>query len=155
MVRINRLQHIVLNCRDVNASVDFYTNVLGMEVVSHNPERNMAFLSFGKEHHDIALFPFRKDTERLEKNHLGLNHIALEIEGGETELREYYGKLKEGGVEIDNTLDHVMSQSIYFFDPDGNRIEIFADMLHDEAKEWLHENGGVAKPLALEEVAAD
>ena len=48
-----------------------------------------------------------------------------------------------------------MSQSIYFFDPDGNRLEIFADMLHDEAKEWLHQNGGVAKPLQLEEVVAD
>ena len=34
MARINRLQHIVLNCREVSASVDFYTQVLGMEVVS-------------------------------------------------------------------------------------------------------------------------
>ena len=155
MARINRLQHIVLNCRDVDASVDFYTRVLGMEVVSHNRERNAAFLSFGKEHHDIALFAYRELADRLEKSHLGLNHIALEIEGGEEELREYYRQLKEHGVEIDGTMDHVMSQSIYFFDPDGNRLEIFADMLHDEAKEWLHQNGGVAKPLQLEEVVAD
>ena len=155
MARINRLQHIVLNCMDVDASIEFYTKVLGMEIVSHNPERNMAFLSFGKEHHDIALFPFREPAERLEKNHLGLNHIALEIEGGEQELRDYYQQLKANNVEIDGTMDHVMSQSIYFFDPDGNRIEVFADMLHDEAKEWLHQNGGVAKPLVLEEVSAD
>jgi catechol 2,3-dioxygenase len=155
MARINRLQHIVLNCMDVNASIDFYTKVLGMEIVSHNTERNMAFLSFGKEHHDIALFPFREPADRLEKNHLGLNHIALEIEGGPDELKELYGKLKDHGVEIDGTMDHVMSQSVYFFDPDGNRLEIFADMLHDEAKEWLHEHGGVAKPLQLEEVVAD
>ncbi len=155
MARINRLQHIVLNCRDVDASIDFYTRVLGMEIVSHNPDRNMAFLSFGKEHHDIALFPYREPADRLEKNHLGLNHIALEIEGGEQELRDYYQHLKTNEVEIDGTMDHVMSQSIYFFDPDGNRIEVFADMLHDEAKEWLHQNGGVAKPLVLEEVAGD
>ena len=155
MARINRLQHIVLNCRNVAASVDFYTNILGMEVVSYNQERDMAFLSFGAEHHDIALFPYREPADRLEKNHLGLNHIALEIEGGPVELRELYGKLKASGVEIDGTLDHVMSQSVYFFDPDGNRLEIFADMLHEEAKDWLHENGGVAKPLVLEEVTAD
>ena len=155
MARINRLQHIVLNCRNVAASVDFYTNILGMEVVSYNRERDMAFLSFGAEHHDIALFPYREPADRLEKNHLGLNHIALEIEGGPTELRELYSKLKASGVEIDGTLDHVMSQSVYFFDPDGNRLEIFADMLHEEAKDWLHENGGVAKPLVLEEATAD
>ena len=82
MAKINRLQHIVLNCRDVDASVNFYTEVLGMEVVSYNRERKMAFLSFGKEHHDIALFQFPDDAAMLEPNHLGLNHLALEIEGG-------------------------------------------------------------------------
>ena len=53
--------------------------------------------------------------------------------------------------DIDRVTDHVMSRSIYFFDPDGNRLEIFCDMMPGEAKQWLHENGGVAKPLALEE----
>ena len=45
MAKIRRLQHCVLNCRDVEASKRFYTEVLGMEVVSYNQERKMAFLS--------------------------------------------------------------------------------------------------------------
>jgi catechol 2,3-dioxygenase len=151
MAKIRRLQHAVLNCRDVEASMKFYTESLGMEVVSYNPERKMAFLSFGTEHHDIALFQFPTDTATLEPNHLGLNHLALEIEGGEDQLKELYGRLKANNVRIDRLTDHVMSRSVYFFDPDGNRLEIFCDMMPGEAKQWLHEHGGVAKPLALEE----
>jgi catechol 2,3-dioxygenase len=153
MARIRRLQHAVLNVRDVEASMRFYTENLGMEVVSYNPERKMAFLSFGTEHHDIALFQFPTDAAMLEPNHLGLNHLALEIEGGEAQLKELYERFKTHNVRIDRTTDHVMSRSVYFFDPDGNRLEIFCDMMPGEAKQWLHQNGGVAKPLALEETA--
>lgn len=150
MAKIRRLQHAVLNCRDVEASMKFYTENLGMEVVSYNRERKMAFLSFGTEHHDIALFQFPTDAGILEPNHLGLNHLALEIEGGEDQLKELYARLKAHEVRIDRTTDHVMSRSVYFFDPDGNRLEIFSDMMPGKAKQWLHDNGGVAKPLSLE-----
>jgi catechol 2,3-dioxygenase len=154
MARIRRLQHAVLNCRDVEASMQFYTENLGMEVVSYTRERKMAFLSFGTEHHDIALFQFPAEATMLEPNHLGLNHLALEIEGGEDQLKELYARLKAHDVRIDRTTDHVMSRSVYFFDPDGNRLEIFCDMMPGEAKQWLHDNGGVAKPMVLEQTVA-
>ena len=114
----------------------------------------MAFLSFGTEHHDIALFKYAGEGEKLEPSHLGLNHIALEIEGGRDQLNELVGKLQKHDVHIDRAMDHVMSLSVYFFDPDGNRLEIFCDTMPGEAKQWLHENGGVGKPLALEELAS-
>jgi catechol 2,3-dioxygenase len=154
MAKIRRLQHAVLNVRDVEASMKFYTENLGMEVVSYNPERKMAFLSFGTEHHDIALFQYPTDAALLEPNHLGLNHLALEIEGGEAQLQELYARFKAHDVKIDRTTDHVMSRSVYFFDPDGNRLEIFCDMMPGEAKQWLHDNGGVAKPMVLEQTVA-
>jgi catechol 2,3-dioxygenase len=150
MAKIRRVQHCVLNCRDVEASKQFYTEVLGMEVVSYNQERKMAFLSFGTEHHDIALFQFPTEAAALEPNHLGLNHLALEIEGGEDQLKELYARLTAHQVRIDRVTDHVMSRSVYFFDPDGNRLEIFCDMMPGKAKQWLHDHGGVAKPLTLE-----
>ena len=153
MARITRLQHLVLNCRNVEESVEFYTNVLGMEVVSNNTERKMAFLSFGKEHHDIALFEYADVDNALEPNHLGMNHIAMEIDGGEEELKDMYDKLKAHNVKIDRLMDHVISKSVYFFDPDGNRLEIFCDTMGEKAKDWLRDNGGVAKPYSLEEVA--
>lgn len=155
MARINKVGHVVLNCRNLESSVQFYTDVLGMEVVNHNRERKLAFLSFGQEHHDIALFELPGQSDYLEPNHLGLNHIALQINGGEDQLRELYARLKGRGARIDRTTDHVLSRSVYFFDPDGNRLEAYCEMMQPgEGKQWLQDNGGVAKPLALEEVAA-
>ena len=76
MARINKVGHVVLNVKDVETSVEFYTEALGMEVMRLR-EGNAAFLSFGAQHHDIALF---KAPEGAEMGKLGLNHIAFQIE---------------------------------------------------------------------------
>jgi catechol 2,3-dioxygenase len=128
MARINKVGHVVLNVKDVEASVTFYTEALGMEVMRLRAG-NAAFLSFGTQHHDIALF---KAPEGAEKGTLGLNHIAFQIEGGETELRHLYGRLVQQGAKVDYTTDHGLTHSVYFFDPDGNRLEIFCEMMDPE-----------------------
>jgi catechol-2,3-dioxygenase len=93
-------------------------------------EGNAAFLSFGTQHHDIALF---KAPDGAEMGKLGLNHIAFQIAGGETELRQLYGRLVQLGTKVDYTTDHGMTHSVYFFDPDGNRLEIFCETMAPEA----------------------
>ena len=129
MARINKVGHVVLNVKDVAASVKFYTEALGMEVMRRRDDK-AAFLSFGTQHHDIALF---KAPEDAEKGTLGLNHIAFQIAGGETELRQLYGRVVQHGGKIDRTTDHGMTHSVYFFDPDGNRLEIFSEVMDPEA----------------------
>jgi len=129
MARINKVGHVVLNVKDVDASVKFYSEALGMEVMRLR-EGNAAFLSFGTQHHDIALF---KAPEGAEMGQLGLNHIAFQIAGGETELHQLYGRLVHLGAKVDYTTDHGMTHSVYFFDPDGNRLEIFCEMMDPEA----------------------
>jgi catechol-2,3-dioxygenase len=138
MARINKVGHVVLNVKDVETSSKFYTEALGMEVMLRRGD-NAAFLSFGTQHHDIALF---KAPDGAEKDTLGLNHIAFQIEGGETELRQLYGRLVQHGATIDHTTDHGMTHSVYFFDPDGNRLEIFCEMMDPEAGKQ-HMRGGV------------
>ena len=66
MPRVNKVGHVVLNVKDVDESIQFYTDALGMELMSHNTERHMAFLSFGDQHHDIAVFkaPCRRRARR-------------------------------------------------------------------------------------------
>src|SRR5262249_56655004 len=122
MARINKVGHVVLNVKDVEASVTFYTEALGMEVM-RLMEGTAAFLSFGTQHHDIALF---KAPEGAEMGQLRLNHIAFQIEGGETELRQLYGRRVQHGAKDDYTPDHGMTHSVYIFDQDGNRPEIFS-----------------------------
>jgi catechol 2,3-dioxygenase len=151
MAKIKKVGHVVLGVRDPQRSIAFYTEVLGMELVKVLDEMQMAFFSFGERDHDIAVIKVPDDQP---VGSSGLAHTALEIEGGEAQLRELYERLKGHGVEVEFTADHVLTKSMYFFDPDGNRLEIFCQAMPPaEAKQFLHdarEVGDVMKPLDLE-----
>ena len=122
-----------------------------MELVQFLGEMQMAFFSFGDRDHDIAVIKVPDDQP---VGSPGLAHTALEIEGGVAELRELHDRLKSHGVKVEFTADHVLTKSVYFFDPDGNRLEIFSqEMPPAAAKEYLHAARGgadVMRPLDLE-----
>ena len=86
----------------------------------------------------------------------GLAHIAFEIDGGPEQLQELYVRLKASGVDTEMTADHVVTQSLYFLDPDGNRFELFTQVMQgSEAKRYLHDAramGDVMRPLDFEPV---
>ncbi len=113
----------------------------------------MAFLSFGERDHDIALIQV-PDDEPVGSS--GFSHTALEIEGGVDQLKELYQKLNDYGAKVEMTADHVLTKSFYFLDPDGNRLELFAQMLNSsEAKQVLRDTQDahdLMKPLELEAV---
>lgn len=124
MTKPKRVGHLVLNVRDVEASTRFYTEILGFEIAVRRP--NMTFLTCGKIHHDLALFKASEDSPPVSEGQVGLNHFAVQIEDLDA-LKETYLRLKEKGVPVDNTVDHGMTQSVYFHDPDGIRIEFFCN----------------------------
>ena len=111
----------------------------------------MAFFSFGERDHDIAVIKVPEDQP---VGSSGLTHTALEIEGGQEQLRELYERLKSYGAKVEFTADHVLTKSVYFFDPDGNRLEIFSqEMPAADAKQFLHDartGAEVMQPLDLE-----
>ena len=154
MPTINKVAHVVLGCRDPQVSIKFYTEVLGMEVVRHFEERNMAFFSFGEQHHDIAVMKVPDDEPIGSKRG---PHTALQIAGGVEELAEMYRRLKDHGVEVQRTTDHTLTKSIYFFDPDGNRLEIFCEtMVMADAKKYLEtitDDTPLNAPLDLDKVS--
>ena len=148
MAKISKVGHVVLNVSDPEASAQWYKDVLGMEIMNYSPGINMAFMSFGVRDHDIALI---KGPEGAELGSPGLSHTALALEGGEPELREIYQKVKDSGAKIDFLADHGLTKSFYFFDPDGNRLEIFYQALHgDDAMNYMRETGAVLDPYELE-----
>ena len=127
MIGIERIGHIVLRVADVDTSVAFYRDVLGMETMRESP--GAAFMSFGTLHHDIGLFKDKGDGTR---GSLGMAHLALRLPGGDPELRVAYDKLKAAGVELDHATDHGMTHSFYVHDPDGNTLEIYVDVYAEE-----------------------
>jgi len=151
MARIKKVGHVVLGVRDPQRSIRFYTEALGMELVTVLEEMQMAFFSFGERDHDIAVIKVPDDQP---VGSSGLAHTALEIDGGQEQLRELYARLKSYGARVDFTADHVLTKSVYFFDPDGNRLEIFSqEMAPAAAKRFLHDaraGADVLRPLDLE-----
>ena len=108
-----------------------------MELVNHFEQMDMAFLSFGTSHHDIALIKVPDDQP---VGSSGLSHTALQIEGGQDELAELYQSLKAYGAKVEFMTDHGLTKSVYFFDPDGNRIEVFCEAMElAEGKKFLSE----------------
>ena len=129
MVQPKRVGHVVLNVRDVEASTKFYTDIIGFQIALQ--KEDATFLTCGTIHHDLALFK-AKQSFRLDDG-VGLNHMALQVEDIKM-LAEYHHVLKKNHVEIDRTIDHGMTSSIYFEDPDGNGIELFCNNQENPAE---------------------
>ncbi len=127
MIQARKLGHIVLKVRDAAKSRDFYTRTLGLKVAHEDLERGAVFLSFGETHHDLALFQLATG-EAPDATQPGLHHMAWQL-GSVEELQAAYRELKALGVPIESTVEHNVTRSIYFPDPDGNRVELYCDMV--------------------------
>jgi catechol 2,3-dioxygenase len=133
MVPQRRLGHVVLRVRSLAVSVPFYTAVLGLREVARldGPERDivggeLAFLSFGRNHHDLALLesPQARPADPL---CAGLAHVALRIGDHIDTLRAFHAHLRDLGVALHHSRDHEVSQSLYLRDPDGLLVEVYVD----------------------------
>ena len=122
MIQARKLGHVVLKVRDAGTSRDFYTRTLGLKVAHEDLERGTVFLSFGKEHHDLALFQLASG-ETPGPTQPGLHHMAWQLGSFE--------ELKAIGVPVESTVEHNVTRSVYFPDPDGNRVELYCDMTDD------------------------
>ena len=130
MAKPKRIGHLVLNVKDLEASTKFYTDILGFQV-SRQRETG-TFLPCGRIHHDLALFQAPVGALPVTEGQLGLNHFAVQVEDM-ADLQQAYDEFKVLDVKLDHNTDHGMTSSIYFFDPDGNRIEYFCNNQEDSA----------------------
>ena len=146
--RISRVGHVGIQVTDIDRSLDWYTDTLGMTLTGRWPMRRgreMVFLRFDDDHHNIVLFthPSPVDPETRDAGYKPLSHIALEIESRDEWLKAL-AELQRRGVEIvQGPLVHGLeggrgpgtgiggsgSRSFYLEDPDGNSIELFTEMM--------------------------
>lgn len=126
-IKVTELDHIVLNVSDIDRSLDFYANVLGLKIERLDEFRagKIGFPSARiNEHTIIDLFPSKENGEKKQGN---LNHFCVVVEKEDFSGIEDY--LKTRGVPI---LNGPISRwgargratSVYFHDPDKNEIEI-------------------------------
>ena len=98
MTGIRRLNHAVLFVSDLDRSVDFYTRVLGFDVVARETRMNAAFLraADSANHHDLGLFGLGEGAPPPQRGHVGLYHLAWQLDTLD-ELAELRRPLMEFG----------------------------------------------------------
>lgn len=128
-VRIKRLGHVVIQVRDLERSMKFYTEVLNFRVSDRSPEGAVFLTSVG-DHHTVALFPSAGESaDTAARGAVRLHHFAMEV-GSINELFEARTYLRERGVPIVFEGRHRLGghTSVEFLDPDGFQLELFCDM---------------------------
>ncbi|MGH7772057.1 MAG: VOC family protein [Candidatus Binatia bacterium] len=132
-VKIIELDHIVLNVRDIDRSLYFYTHVLGLkgERVQEFKEGKVGFPSVRiNEHTIIDLFPIKGgdgQQESVKKVEGNLNHFCLVVEkedfaGIVDYLKGHKVSIHQGPISRWGARGR--ATSVYFLDPDGNEVEI-------------------------------
>jgi len=125
--RLN-FSHIGFHVRDLDTMIDFYTQLIGLELTDRGAlripgEPRIAFLSSdSNEHHQIALVEGRADEGDAPSV---INQISFHVESLDA-LREMKSAAEVFGVKQIMPLSHGNAWSIYFSDPEGNGIEVFA-----------------------------
>jgi len=123
--QLRKIGHVVLNVVDLDASLRFYTEVLGLEISDRYPDSmvpgGMVFLRCNTDHHGIALVGGAVKSERT-----SLNHFALEVATVE-EVFQARAWLRKRGTPIhfEGRRRAGCQIAIEFQDPDGNNLEIY------------------------------
>lgn len=116
------LRHVGMYVTDIEAVVDFYTNILGFFVTDRGPFQGeeIAFLTRDPdEHHEIVVMSGRPPGSFGTVNQISFRAKNL------TDLRATYELVTAAGVEKIDPVDHGNALSVYFWDPDDNRIEVY------------------------------
>jgi len=142
--------HLVLNVTDVERSTAFYRDVVGFQVSRYRPNGTGAFLTCGLVHHNLALFKAPEGAQPSQKGQIGLNHFAFKVENYNA-LQEAYTRLVAANATIDHIVDHGMTRSVYFLDPDGIEMELFCDTFATEAEglAFMKSTPGQATPIDI------
>jgi catechol 2,3-dioxygenase len=125
MFELRKIGHVVLNVTDLEASVRFYTEVLGLRISDRYPDTmvpgGMVFLRCNTDHHGVALVG---GAGRLERT--SLNHFAFEV-GSPDEVFHARDWLRQHGVPIvfEGRRRAGCQLAVEFQDPDGNNLEIY------------------------------
>jgi catechol 2,3-dioxygenase len=123
------LHHVNLKTNRLQDMIEWYGLVVG-STVTHEFEGG-AWLSNDAANHRLALLAnpdWEDDPDKLQ--HTGLHHTAYEYDSM-SDLLDTYTRLREVGILPHACLDHGMTMSFYYVDPDGNSVELQCDVFGD------------------------
>lgn len=180
LLMIEQVHHVAYRCIDAKQTVEWYEKHLDMKFIlaiaedevpsTKAPDPYMhVFLDAG--HGNVLAFfelPQQAPMGRDPNTPAWVQHLALKVDSERT-LLAAKARLEEAGIDVLGPTDHTLFKSIYFFDPNGHRLELTADtatpemmrkldsvkwdMLHEWAQTkkapkhaaWMHD-GSMATP---------
>lgn len=134
-MNIKQIHHVAYRCKDAKETVEFYRDVLNMDFIlaisedkvpsTKEPDPYMHLFMDAGMGNILAFFeipnspPMGKDPNTPD----WVQHIAFELESEEA-LMEAKAEVEAKGIEVVGPTNHEIIKSIYFFDPNGHRLEL-------------------------------
>ena len=147
-MKIDRIHHVAYRCRDAKQTVEWYRKYLGMDFVlaiaedhvpsTKAPDPYMHLFMDAGNGNVLAFFelPNSAPMGRDENTPDWVQHIAFKV-GSVQELEDTKARLLAAGIDVVGVTDHTIFKSIYFFDPNGHRLELAADTATPEMERRL------------------
>jgi catechol 2,3-dioxygenase-like lactoylglutathione lyase family enzyme len=153
----SKLAHVVFQTNRLQDMRDWYCTVLGGHVIYENP--HLSFVTYDEEHHRVAFLDFGPLASRDPNTELqvksseppGLHHVAFTFESMGSFL-DNYARLRERGIRPFFCVNHGPTTSMYYRDPDGNRVELQIDNFAtaEEGQAWMHSPAFDRNPIGVE-----
>lgn len=149
-MKLDRIHHVAYRCKDAKQTVEWYVKHLNMDFVLAIAEDLVpstkeldpymhVFLDAG--HGNVLAFfelPTQPEMGRDENTPAWVQHLAFKVNTMQ-ELEATKANLEAAGIEVVGVTDHTIFKSIYFFDPNGHRLEIACDIGTPEMYKKLDE----------------
>ncbi len=135
---IQKIHHVAYRCKDAKETVEWYTKHLDMTFVlaiaenevpsTKAPDPYMHIFLDAGDGNVLAFFelPSQPPMDRDHNTPAWVQHLAMKVDSMET-LLATKKRLQEAGIEVIGPTNHTIFKSIYFFDPNGHRLELACD----------------------------
>jgi catechol 2,3-dioxygenase-like lactoylglutathione lyase family enzyme len=133
MIKFTGINHLAMVTADMDATIRFWRDLLGMRLVAGLGRPGYRHYFFEITDHDMIAFFEWPDAEKLpEKDHgapvkgpVAFDHVSFEVAGDE-DLWEIKARLEAADIWVSEVVDHGFIHSVYAFDPNGIPIEFSA-----------------------------
>lgn len=152
-----KLAHVFYRTRQLEPMLRWYAAVFGAKIVYRNPA--LAFLTFDDDHHRLAfadLSVIAPGGDAAAQAPVGVDHVAYEVASLRA-LLETWESLKASGIAPYWCVNHGISASLYYADPDGNQIEFSVDCFAEkkQCRDYFDGSAMAANPVGAEYDPAD
>jgi len=131
-----RLGGVELNIKNVSEMKDFYTGTLGLQVLAEDDKK----VVLGKNTQPLVTLHKEESLPATQSTHAGLYHFAILFSSRKELAKTLLHALKRSPNSFSGSADHLVSEAFYFYDPEGNGIELYFDR---DRSSWLWENNQV------------